>query len=222
VQLKSGGYLVIDATEALVAIDVNSGRATREQALEETVSKVNLEAAGEIPRQLRLRDLGGLVVIDFIDMREGRHIREVEKHLREELRKDKAKTTVGRISRFGLLELSRQHLGLNVHLGSYADCPHCQGIGMVRSTEASAIYHLRKIWLALAKKDIAVVKGTLPLDVANYLLNQKRQDLIHLEETYQTSIQIEGSTGILPQEANFEFIPHETTPSSQTAITGKV
>jgi ribonuclease E len=93
---------------------------------------------------------------------------------------------------------------------------------MVRSTEASAIYHLRKIWLALAKKDIAVVKGTLPLDVANYLLNQKRQDLIHLEETYQTSIQIEGSTGILPQEANFEFIPHETTPSSQTAITGKV
>lgn len=222
VQLKSGGYLVIDATEALVAIDVNSGRATREQALEETVFKVNLEAAGEIPRQLRLRDLGGLVVIDFIDMREGRHIREVEKHLREELRKDKAKTTVGRISRFGLLELSRQHLGLNVHLGSYTDCPHCQGIGMVRSTEASAIYHLRKIWLALAKKDIAVVKGTLPLDVANYLLNQKRQDLIHLEETYQTSIQIEGSTGILPQEANFEFIPHETTPSSQTAITGKV
>ena len=215
VQLKSGGSLVIDATEALVAIDVNSGRATREQALEETVFKVNMEAAAEIPRQLRLRDLGGLVVIDFIDMREGRHIREVEKHLREELKKDKAKTTVGRISRFGLLELSRQHLGLNVRLGSYADCPHCQGTGMVRSTEASAIYHLRKIWLVLAKKDIAVVKGVLPLDVANYLLNQKRQDLIHLEETYQVSIQLEASVGILPQEASFEFVPREPAPSDQ-------
>jgi len=92
---------------------------------------------------------------------------------------------------------------------------------MVRSTEASAIYHLRKVWLALAKKDIAVVKGTLPLDVANYLLNQKRQDLIHLEETYQTSIQIEASTSALPQEANFEFIPREATPAAQTPIAGK-
>jgi ribonuclease E len=220
VTLKSGGYLVIDSTEALVAIDVNSGRATREQAQEEMVYKVNLEAAAEIPRQLRLRDLGGLVVIDFIDMREGRHIREVERHLREELKKDKAKTTVGRISRFGLLELSRQHLGLNVRLGSYADCPHCLGTGMVRSTEASAIYFLRKIWLMLAKKDVAVVKGTFPLGVANYLVNQKRQDLIHLEETYQTSIQIEASASVMPHEANLEFITREPTAPAQAANTG--
>jgi len=219
VTLKSGGYLIIDSTEALVAIDVNSGRATREQAQEEMVFKVNLEAAAEIPRQLRLRDLGGLVVIDFIDMREGRYIREVERHLREELKKDKAKTTVGRISRFGLLELSRQHLGLNVRLGSYSDCPHCEGTGMVRSTEASGIYYLRKIWLVLAKKDIAVVKGTFPLDIANYLLNQKRQDLIHLEETYQTSIQIEASASLLPQEANLEFVVREPSPTVQNPST---
>jgi ribonuclease E len=220
VTLKSGGYLVIDSTEALVAIDVNSGRATREQAQEEMVYKVNLEAAAEIPRQLRLRDLGGLVVIDFIDMREGRHIREVERHLREELKKDKAKTTIGRISRFGLLELSRQHLGLNVRLGSYTDCPHCLGTGMVRSTEASAIYYLRKIWLMLAKKDVAVVKGTFPLGVANYLVNQKRQDLFHLEETYQTSIQIEASASVLPHEANLEFIPREPAAPAPTPATG--
>jgi ribonuclease E len=133
----------------------------------------------------------------------------VERRLREEVKKDKAKTTVGRISRFGLLELSRQHLGLNIQLGSYTDCPHCQGTGMIRSTEASAIYYLRKIWVVLAKKEIATVKGCFALDVANYLLNQKRQDLIHLEDKYQTTIIIEGSADLLPHDATLEFIPQE-------------
>jgi ribonuclease E len=209
VPLKSGGYLVIDPTEALVAIDVNSGRAAKEAEQEENIFKVNMEAAAEIPRQLRLRDLGGLVVIDFIDMRDNRHAREVERRLREEVKKDKAKTTLGRISRFGLLELSRQHLGVNIHVGSYEDCPHCQRMGLIRSTEASALYYLRKIWLGLAKKEIAEVKGCFDLDVANYLLNQKRQDLIHLEERYQTVISIEGLPSILPHECKLEFVPRE-------------
>jgi ribonuclease E len=211
VPLKSGGYLVIDTTEALVAIDVNSGRATSEKELGETVYKVNMEAAAEIPRQLRLRDLGGLVVIDFIDMRNTHHAHEVERRLREEIKKDKAKTTVGRISRFGLLELSRQHLALNIQLGSFTDCPHCQGTGMLRSTEASAIYYLRKIWVVLSKKDIATVKGVFALDVANYLLNQKRQDLIHLEEKYQTAILIEGSPALLPHEGKLDFLAREAS-----------
>jgi ribonuclease E len=209
VPLKSGGYLVVDATEALVAIDVNSGRTRGEKELEETIFKVNMEAAVEIPRQLRLRDLGGLVVIDFIDMRDSHHSREVERRLREEIKKDKAKTTVGRISRFGLLELSRQHLGLNIQMGSFTDCPHCQGTGMVRATEANALYYLRKIWIGLAKKPVAAVRATVALDVANYLLNQKRQDIVRLEERYQTSITIDGAAGVAPHEGKLEFIAAE-------------
>ncbi|MDA8307231.1 MAG: Rne/Rng family ribonuclease, partial [Deltaproteobacteria bacterium] len=152
VPLKSGGYLLIDPTEALVSIDVNSGRTSAEGAVEEMALKVNLEAAVEIPRQLRLRDLGGLVVIDFIDMREQRHAREVERRLKEEIKKDKAKMTVGRISKFGLLELSRQHLGLNILRGSYKECPICQGSGLVRSTETTSLDYLRKIWTTLVHK----------------------------------------------------------------------
>lgn len=208
--LKSGGYLIIEPTEALVSIDVNSGRANKEEKLEETVYKVNMEAATEIPRQLRLRDLGGLIVIDLIDMYDRRHIRDVERRLREELKKDKAKTTVGRISRFGLLELSRQHLGLNIQLGSYKNCPHCQGTGLIRSPEATALCYLRKIWLTLAQKNMASVKGVFAPSVANYLLNQKRPDLMQLEERYKVTITIESSSDVLSHEGRLEFVPKES------------
>jgi len=209
VPLKSGGYLIIDPTEALVSIDVNSGRTNGKGALEEMVYKVNMEAAAEIPRQLRLRDLGGLIVIDFIDMRDRRHIRDIEKRVRDEVKQDKAKTTVGRISRFGLLELSRQHLGLNIQRGSYTECPVCQGTGLVRSAEASALCYLRKIWVTVSQKKPAVVKGTFALNVASYLLNQKRTDLSNLEERYHTRIIIEGSPHLLPHEGELEVTARE-------------
>jgi ribonuclease E len=217
VPLKSGGYLLIDSAEALVAIDVNSGRTNGNSALEDMAYKVNMEAAAAIPRQLRLRDLGGLIVIDFIDMRDNRHAREVERRLKEELKKDKAKITVGRISRFGLLELSRQHLGLNIMRGSYNECSACRGTGMVRSLEASALGYLRKIWLSLSHKKTAAVKGVFPIEVANYLLNQKRADLTNLEEKYQVTIIIEGAPGLLPHQTHLEFIPREGAQEPQKA-----
>ena len=221
IYLKSGGYLVIEPTEALVTIDVNSGRAKKEDELEEMVYRVNMEAATEIPRQLRLRDLGGLIVIDFIDMRDRRHIRDVEKRLRDEIKEDKAKVTIGRISRFGLLELSRQHIGLNIQLGSYKDCPHCQGAGLVRSADATALCYLRKIWLTLVQKDIASVKGIFSPEVANYLLNQKRNDLINLEEKYGVTIHIEGVPGILPHEGKLEWVPKEAKDVKEPKDMGK-
>jgi ribonuclease E len=208
VPLKSGGYLLFDPTEALVAIDVNSGRTSGEGAVEEMAYKVNMEAAAEIPRQLRLRDLGGLIVIDFIDMREQRHGREVERRLKEEIKKDKAKITVGRISKFGLLELSRQHLGLNILRGSYTECPVCQGAGLVRSPETEALSYFRKIWSTIVQKKPAVLKATLPQEVATYLLNRKRAELTNLENTYKANIIIECSSSPF-QEGHIETVPHE-------------
>jgi ribonuclease E len=209
VPLKSGGYLLFDPTEALVSVDVNSGRTSAEGAVEEMAFKVNLEAAVEIPRQLRLRDLGGLVVIDFIDMRDQRHAREVERRLKEEIKKDKAKITVGRISKFGLLELSRQHLGLNILRGSYKECPICQGSGLVRSTEATALDYFRKIWTTLVQKRPAVLKALLPADAAGYLLNRKRAEIANLENVYKVSIIIEPSMTALSHEGYIETTPHE-------------
>lgn len=213
VPLKSGGHLLIDQTEALVAVDVNSGRTSSDGALEEMVFKVNMEAATEIPRQLRLRDLGGLIVIDFIDMRDNRHAREVERRLKEEFKKDKAKITVGRISRFGLLELSRQHIGLNIMRGTYKSCAHCHGSGLIRSPEATALSYFRKIWASLATKKPAVVKGTFSVEVANYLLNRKRVEIMRLEERYQANIAIEASTAIQPDEGLLEYTPREKEPA---------
>jgi len=209
VLLKSGGYLLFDPTEALVSIDVNSGRTSADGAVEEMAFKVNLEAASEIPRQLRLRDLGGLVVIDFIDMRDQRHAREVERQLKEEIKKDKAKITVGRISKFGLLELSRQHLGLNILRGSYTECPVCQGSGLVQSTETTALGYYRKIWTTLMQKKPAIVKAVLPSDAASYLLNRKRAEIANLENLYKASIIIEPSATALSGEGYIETTPHE-------------
>lgn len=212
VPLKSGGYLLFDPTEALVSIDVNSGRTSAEGAVEEMALKVNLEAAVEIPRQLRLRDLGGLVVIDFIDLREQRHARDVERRLKEELKKDKAKISLGRISKFGLLELSRQHLGLNILRGSYTECTTCQGSGLVRSTETIALDYFRKIWTNLVNKRPAVLKAVLPADAADYLLNRKRADIANLENVYKACVIIESSPTALSHEGYIETTPHELQP----------
>ncbi|MDP3028206.1 MAG: Rne/Rng family ribonuclease [Deltaproteobacteria bacterium] len=205
VNLPSGGSIVINPTEALVAIDVNSSRAVREKEPEETAFKTNMEAAEEIARQLRLRDLAGLIVIDFIDMRQAAHQRAVEKRLRDSLKKDKAKIEIGKISKFGLLELTRQKLRSPISMGSYKTCSHCQGRGIVRSVEAQAIAVLRRIQAGLSRGDVSGVQVRIPVDVATYLLNRKRGELFHLETRRGLGIHIDGQTDLLPGEAHIEF-----------------
>jgi ribonuclease E len=205
VHLKSGGFLVIDTTEALVAVDVNSGRSSREKKLGDTAFKTNMEAAVEVPRQLRLRDLGGLVVIDFIDMNDRKHIRQVERALREEFKKDRAKTEMGRISKFGLMEVSRQRLRPSVQSSSYVSCLRCSGTGVVRSTEATALTYLRKIWLELSRGKANQVHGYFAKEVADYLLNKKRAELLKLGNRYAANIQIEGRQDIIPGEGQLKF-----------------
>lgn len=206
VNLKSGGSIVIDSTEALIAIDVNSGRSTRAKGLETTAYKTNLEAAREIARQLRLRDIGGLVVIDFIDMKERKHEREVIKQLKEEIKRDRAKINFSSISKFGLMELSRQRLRPSIESKSYQVCEFCQGRGIVRSVEATSLSFLRKIWLGASKGNTEAVTGTLPSNVANYLLNKKRAELAELEKRYSVSIEIQASRDLSPWEGDLKFI----------------
>jgi ribonuclease E len=192
VTLKSGGYIVINQTEALVAIDVNSGRSTREHNIEDTALRTNLEAADEIARQLRLRDLAGLIVVDFIDMEESRNNRAVERRIKDALKNDRARIQVGRISHFGLLEMSRQRIRTGVLEGSTVVCPHCQGSGVVRSTASIALHVLRVLEDALIKSstnDIAVRTRT---PVALYILNQKRANLRDLEHRFGVAIVVEA------------------------------
>ncbi len=220
VKLKSGGHIVIDSTEALVAVDVNSGRSIKERQIEETAFKTNLEAAEEIARQLRLRDLGGLIVIDFIDMKGTKNQNEVVKVLKNHLKRDKARTTVSRISKFGLLELSRQRIRPPIQFGTYYTCPTCQGKGQVRSIETLALMYLRKIWLGISKGTITTVNGVLPLEVANYLLNRKREELTRLEERHRVSIFLEGQPTMMPEEGKLEFIKKKKeAPASQPETT---
>jgi ribonuclease E len=209
VELKSGGSIVIAPTEALVAIDVNSGRATKEKGIEETAFKTNLEAAQEVARQLRLRDLGGLIVIDFIDMRNLKHIQEIEKALKQAVKRDKARMQVSRISQFGLLELSRQRLKPTILEGNYLKCPHCEGSGLVKSTISLALQLLRRIRTEAAKDTLASVKAVLPMDVANYLLNQKRKEIAHLEEEYNLDIHLTGNPAARQNEYEMEFVKRE-------------
>jgi ribonuclease E len=190
VVLKSGGYIVINQTEALVSIDVNSGKATREHNIEDTALKTNLEAAEEIARQLRLRDLAGLIVIDFIDMDERRNNRLVERRLKEALRNDRARIQVGRISHFGLLEMSRQRLRTGMLEGSTKPCPMCQGTGMVRSVESVALDILRSIEDRLITDGVVPLVATTAVDVALYILNQKRAHLNDIQQRYQTPITV--------------------------------
>ena len=196
VTLKSGGYIVINQTEALVSIDVNSGRATREHSIEETARKTNLEAASEIGRQLRLRDLAGLIVIDFIDMEDSRNDREVEKRLRDAVKNDRARVQIGKISQFGLMEMSRQRLRAGVIAGSTVTCPHCAGTGLVRSTESTALRVLRGLEEEGEKNRAAAVTVKIANDVAIYILNQKRHELSRIETEHGMEISFMPAEGL--------------------------
>ncbi len=207
--LPSGGSIVLDQTEALVAIDVNSGKMSGENGIEATAYKTNLEAAVEVGRQLRLRDLGGLVVIDFIDMRDRKNIREIEQEMRRALKDDKAKVSVGRISQFGLLEMSRQRLKPVLSVGAYLECPHCKGLGQVKSTEAQAVTFLRQAHTAAAKGQIGHIEASVPLEVANYLLNQKRSTIIELERQLKLRISLLGRSDLFPGDLELELHKRE-------------
>ncbi len=209
VPLKSGGSLVIEPTEALVSIDVNSGKSTGERGVEDTAFRTNVEAAEEAARQLRLRDLGGLIVIDFIDMRDTKHIREVEKTLKAALKSDKARVTVGRISQFGILEMSRQRIRQALNQASYLECPHCEGRGKVKSVESMALSFLRKVHAAAAKGTGSEVRGGLPLEVAYFLLNRKKRDLAQIENDYDIEVTIKGKPSFLMNQLELELVKRE-------------
>jgi len=209
VPLKSGGSLVIEPTEALVSIDVNSGKSTGERNVEDTAFRTNLEAVEEAARQLRLRDLGGLIVLDLIDMREMKHIKEVEKLLKDSLKSDKARVTVGRISQFGMLEMSRQRIKQTLEQGSVLDCPHCSGRGKVKGVENMAISFLRKVHAAAAKGTAAEVRGELPLEVAYYLLNRKKRELAQIENDYDIEVTIKGKPSFLMNQLELLVIKRE-------------
>jgi ribonuclease E len=200
VTLKSGGYLVINQAEALVAIDVNSGRATRERNIEQTALKTNLEAADEAARQMRLRDLAGLVVIDFIDMEEQKNDRAVEKRMKDNLRFDRARVQMGKISGFGLLEMSRQRRRTGVLEGTSHVCPHCQGAGRVRSVESSALALLRALDESAARQRAHIIEVRAATDVALYLLNEKRAAIGALEAARGVRVRILASSGLTPPD----------------------
>lgn len=209
VPLPSGGSIVINPTEALVAIDVNSGRTSKDKDFEESIFLANMEAAEELARQLRMRDLGGLIVVDFIDMREARHIREVEKKVRECMKRDKAKVDFSKISKFGLMQISRQKMAAPIHTGAYKTCPYCEGRGVIRSVEALALMHLRQIQTGMSRRQAKKVLCRLPIEVAQYILNKKRADLVELENRHQAEIVIEADPAMTPAASSIEFIKGE-------------
>jgi len=219
--LKSGGSIVINPTEALVAIDVNSGRCTSQKELEETALKSNLEAAQEVARQLRLRDLGGLVVIDFIDMRDKKHQKEVEAALNKSLKTDKARVSVGHLSKFGLLELSRQRLRPTAEASVYNPCPICQGRGRLKTVPSLGLSLLRQISVQVAQNPIQEVRALVPLEVGNFLLNQKRREILALEEQYHLRIVLTSSVGLSPEEIQLEFIKREAEEPKREAPEAK-
>jgi ribonuclease E len=219
VQLKSGGYIVIGVTEALVAIDVNSGRATKEGSIEDTALKTNLEAAEEVARQLRLRDLAGLIVIDFIDMEERKNNTAVEKRFKEKLKTDRARIQVGRISGFGLLEMSRQRLRPGMLEASTQPCPHCHGTGLIRSDDSLGLTILRQIEEEGVRRKSPEVLVKAPVGIVNFLMNQKREHIAQIEARYGLSVRIEGDPFLVSPDFSIEkfktatrVVPEATAP----------
>ncbi|MDA0262307.1 MAG: ribonuclease E/G [Proteobacteria bacterium] len=204
VRLKGGGYIVINPTEALVAVDVNSGKSTKERNIEETALRTNLEAAEELARHLRLRDLGGLIVIDFIDMNENRHNRAVERCIKEALQQDRARIQIGRISSFGLLEMSRQRMRPSLFEASSEPCSHCHGTGSVRSRESTALHVLRAIETEGIKKPGGDLTVSVAMPVAIYLLNQKRSTIAEIEKRHAMRVFIIGDETLVPPEIRIE------------------
>lgn len=211
VTLPSGGAIVIDHTEALVSVDVNSARAIRGADIEHTALNTNLEAADEIGRQLRLRDLGGLIVIDFIDMESSRNQREVEARLQEALRQDRARVQIGKISRFGLLELSRQRLRPSLGESNYSSCQRCHGTGYVRSTDSSALHVLRIIQEEVMKEHTSALHVQLPIEVATYLLNEKRAELHEIEERLNVDVILIPNIHLETPKYKITRLRHEDT-----------
>lgn len=199
VELKSGGFLVIDQAEALVAIDVNSGKFRLPVDAEQTALEINREAAEEICRQLRLRDMGGVIVIDFIDMREESHRREIERVVRDGLKNDRAKTKVLKMSAFGLLELTRQRMRPSRERSVYADCPLCGGLGIVKTPESISLDVMRMIQLSLHQKNVDLLTVTVPMEVFEYLHNRRKRSLVQLEETTGKKIRMIVSRESLPE-----------------------
>jgi ribonuclease E len=209
VRLESGGAIVIDHTEALVAIDINSGKSTKGQDIAETAFQTNLEAAEEIARQIRLRDIGGLIVVDFIDMESPKHQREVETRIREALKIDRARVQVGRISRFGLLEMSRQRLGASLDEATYEPCPRCNGTGQIRGCEGTALHVLRLLHEEALKRNCSEVECQVPIDVAVYLLNEKRQAILELEARSGVRLNIIPNPALLTPHYDIQRIKGE-------------
>ncbi|WP_417475861.1 Rne/Rng family ribonuclease [Maricaulis sp.] len=204
--LKSGGYIVINPTEALVSIDVNSGRSTRERNIETTAVKTNIEAAHEAARQMRLRDLAGLIVIDFIDMDESKNVRAVEKVMKDALKRDRARLQMGRISQFGLMEISRQRRRTSLIEGSTETCPHCKGSGYIRSVESSALVALRGLEKEGMRGRAKRIRISLPTSIAIYMLNEKRDHLLAIEERFQMNISVASDDEIIAPEFVIEAI----------------
>ncbi|NYT81841.1 Rne/Rng family ribonuclease [Alcaligenaceae bacterium] len=209
VQLPSGGSVVIDHTEALVAIDVNSARSTRGADIEETAMRTNLEAADEVARQLRLRDLGGLIVIDFIDMEDSKNQRAVEQRLRDALHFDRARVQMGKISRFGLMELSRQRLRPALNEGSHITCPRCNGTGVVRDAESSALHVLRLLQEEAMKEGTAALHAQVPVDVATFLLNEKRTDITKIESRLKVNLVLIPNKNLETPHHHIERLRHD-------------
>jgi ribonuclease E len=217
VNLPSGGSIVIEPTEALVSIDVNSGSTGKGKNFEETIFQANMEAASELARQLRLRDLGGLIVVDFIDMRSSKNTREVEKQVKAAMKRDKAKVDISRISRFGLMQISRQKLGSPIESSNYRICDHCKGRGMVKSIEMMALFYLRRIHTGASRKPVVGVDCRFPIDIAQYLLNNKRQEIVELEEKYQTKVSITADPSMKPIDNDIVFRKAEKEEAQKQA-----
>ncbi|RYE64918.1 MAG: Rne/Rng family ribonuclease, partial [Oxalobacteraceae bacterium] len=209
VPLPSGGAIVIDHTEALVSIDVNSARATRGSDIETTAFNTNCEAADEVARQLRLRDLGGLIVIDFIDMEVAKNQREVEQRLKDALHHDRARVQMGKISRFGLMELSRQRLRPSLSEGSHVTCPRCSGTGHIRDTESSALQVLRIIQEEAMKENSAAIHVQVPVDVAAFLLNEKRGEVLKIENRHRITVILIPNKHLDTPHYKLERIKHD-------------
>jgi ribonuclease E len=215
VPLPSGGAIVIDHTEALVSVDVNSARATKGGDIETTALNTNLEAADEIARQLRLRDLGGLIVIDFIDMESAKNQREVENRLRDALKYDRARVQLGKISRFGLMELSRQRLRPALAESAYIPCPRCHGIGHIRGTESTALHILRIVQEEAMKDNTAQVVAQVPVDVATFLLNEKRNEVFNIESRFKVNVLLVPNRHLETPNYTIERLRHDDLNSSE-------
>jgi ribonuclease E len=220
VPLKSGGEIVIDGTEALTAIDVNSKGAQRQGDAEESATQTNLEAAAEIARQLRLRDLGGIVVIDFIDMMASRNQKKIEKAIRDAMKPDRAKYDITRISKLGLLEISRQRIKAEKMGASYATCPVCEGYGLIKNVEPAGLAALRKLQARCLRNDFGKVNLRVPPEIAHWILNHKRDDLQGLERRHAIRVVVEPKGSLLRHESEFEFFPREKVEVPPALVTG--